>query len=186
MCTFECKGRTGLREAMVKPTCRCLVKKPPSASQAHMPHLRERRSVWTRSPKAQEEHTARAQFRSFLSLPSLIYSAPATRANQPSRPREKEGEPCRVWEAIESIPGRLAPCRVENGGGRGNCSVKLGRVNMHVGSRSAAIGLDHARSPVPSKKSVLDKRHAPEKGGRREEGRHDGSRCEPSVPRTVR
>ena len=67
-----------------------------------------------------------------------------------------------------------------------NCSVKLGRVNMHVGSRSAAIGLDHARSPVPSKKSVLDKRHAPEKGGRREEGRHDGSRCEPSVPRTVR
>ena len=29
-----------------------------------------------------------------------------------------------------------------------NCSVKLGRVNMHVGSRSAAIGLDHARSPV--------------------------------------
>ena len=114
------------------------------------------------------------------------YSAPATRANQPSRPREKEGEPCRVWEAIESIPGRLAPCRVENGGGRGNCSVKLGRVNMHVGSRSAAIGLDHARSPVPSKKSVLDKRHAPEKGGRREEGRHDGSRCEPSVPRTVR
>ena len=51
-----------------------------------------------------------------------------------------------------------------------NCSVKLGRVNMHVGSRSAAIGLDHARSPVPSKKSVLDKRHAPEKGGRREEG----------------
>ena len=65
---------------------------------------------------------------------------------------------------------RLAPSRVENGGGRGNCSVKLGRVNMHVGSRSAAIGLDHARSPVPSKKSVLDKRHAPEKGGRREEG----------------
>ena len=82
----------------------------------------------------------------------LIHRAPviavqtATRANQPSRPREKEGEPCRVWEAIESIPGRLAPCRVENGGGRGNCSVKLGRVNMHVGSRSAAIGLDHARS----------------------------------------
>jgi len=53
--------------------------------------------------------------------------------------------------------------------------VKLGRVNMHVGSRSAAIGLDHARSPVPSKKSVLDKRHAPEKGGRREEGRHAGA-----------
>ena len=152
---------------MVKPTCRCLVKKPPSASQAHMPHLRERRNVWTRSPKAQEEHTARAQFRSFLSLPSLI-SAPSTRANQPSPVQgRQEREPCRLlWVA----PRRLAPGRVENGGGRGNCSVKLGRVNMHVGSRSAAIGLDHARSPVPSKKSVLDKRHAPEKGGRREEG----------------
>ena len=163
---------------MVKPTCRCLVKKPPSASQAHMPHLRERRNVWTRSPKAQEEHTARAQFRSFLSLPSLI-SAPSTRANQPSPVQgRQEREPCHLR--------RLAPGRVENGGGRGNCSVKLGRVNMHVGSRSAAIGLDHARSPVPSKKSVLDKRHAPEKGGRREEGRHDGSRCEPSVSRTVR
>ena len=100
-----------------------------------------------------------------VAVPHIAHQRPA-----PTNPREKEGEPCRVWEAIESIPGRLAPCRVENGGGRGNCSVKLGRVNMHVGSRSAAIGLDHARSPVPSKKSVLDKRHAPEKGGRREEG----------------
>ena len=96
-----------------------------------MPHLRERRNVSTRSPKAQEEHTARAQFRSFLSWPSLI-SAPSTRANQPSPVQgRQEREPCRLlWVA----PRRLAPGRVENGGGRGNCSVKLGRVNMHVGS----------------------------------------------------
>ena len=149
-------------------SCRCLVKKPPSASQAHMPHLRERRNVGL-VPRRLKRSTPHERSSGPSSRCRPSYSAPATRANQPSRPREKEGEPCRVWEAIESIPGRLAPCRVENGGGRGNCSVKLGRVNMHVGSRSAAIGLDHARSPVPSKKSVLDKRHAPEKGGRREE-----------------
>lgn len=42
--------------------------------------------------KAQEEQTARAQFLSFPSLPSLI-SAPSTLANPTSR---MEGEPCRV------------------------------------------------------------------------------------------
>ena len=77
--------------------------------------------------KAQEEQTARAQFLSFLSLPSLI-SAPSTLADLPSR--EGRGALPSVGMIDDRVPRRLAPSRVENGGGRGNCSVKLGRVNM--------------------------------------------------------
>ena len=185
MCTFECKVTQGCEKPWSSPHAAALSKSPQVPVKPTC-RTSESDAVFGLVPQRLKRSTPHERSSGPSSRCRPSYSAPATRANQPSRPREKEGEPCRVWEAIESIPGRLAPCRVENGGGRGNCSVKLGRVNMHVGSRSAAIGLDHARSPVPSKKSVLDKRHAPEKGGRREEGRHDGSRCEPSVPRTVR
>ena len=120
-------------------------------------------------PKGSRGANRTAQFLSFPSLPSLI-SAPSTRANQPSPVQgRQEREPCRLlWVA----PRRLAPGRVENGGGRGNCSVKLGRVNMHVGSRSAAIGLDLEARPCSLARTFKKVRSGQETrtGERRKEG----------------
>ena len=74
--------------------------RPPFCTFPHTSESDDGSNVLTHSPKAQEEHTARAQFRSFLSLPSLI-SAPATRANQASPVQGRlEREPCRLlWVA---------------------------------------------------------------------------------------
>ena len=110
MCTFECKVTQGCEKPWSSPHAAALSKSPQVPVKPTC-RTSESDAMFELVPQRLKRSTPHERSSGPSSRCRPSYSAPATRANQPSRPREKEGEPCRVWEAIESIPGRLAPCR---------------------------------------------------------------------------
>ena len=148
MCTFECKGRTGLREAMVMPLpCQ---KAPKCQSSPHAAPPRATQCLDSFPKGSRGAHrTSAVPVLPLVAVPHIAHQRPA-----PTNPLGRERRKGSL--AVCGYDRRSCPTttRTESSGEWRRkrkllCEARKSEHALIVGSRSAQIGLDEARGGSP-------------------------------------